>query len=55
MDFLRVANSVIPGQTQFLGVKMEGLLFVCMIYWVGAYGMSKFSQRLEKHLGVGEH
>ncbi|MGB1682466.1 MAG: amino acid ABC transporter permease, partial [Acidimicrobiales bacterium] len=55
MDFLRVANSVIPGQTQFLGVKMEGLLFVCMIYWIGAYGMSKFSQRLEKHLGVGEH
>ena len=55
MDFLRVANSVIPGQTQFLGVKMEGLLFVCMIYWIAAYSMSKFSQRLEKHLGVGEH
>ncbi|MBT5138727.1 MAG: amino acid ABC transporter permease, partial [Acidimicrobiaceae bacterium] len=55
IDFLRVANSVIPGQTQFLGVKMEGLLFVCMIYWIGAYSMSKFSQRLEKHLGVGEH
>jgi len=54
MDFLRVANSVIPGQTEFLGVKMEGLLFVCMIYWIGAYGMSKYSQRLEKHLGVGE-
>ncbi len=55
MDFLRVANSVIPGQTQFLGVKMEGLLFVCMIYWIASYCMSKFSQRLEKHLGVGEH
>jgi len=55
IDFLRVANSVIPGQTQFLGVKMEGLLFVCMIYWIGAYSMSKFSQRLEKHLGEGEH
>ena len=55
IDFLRVANSVIPGQTQFLGVKMEGLLFVCLIYWIGAYSMSKFSQRLERHLGVGEH
>ncbi len=55
IDFLRVANSVIPGQTVFLGVRMEGLLFVCMIYWVGAYSMSKFSQRLERHLGVGEH
>ena len=55
IDFLRVANSVIPGQTVFLGVRMEGLLFVCMIYWIGAYSMSKFSQRLERHLGVGEH
>ncbi|MDG1367048.1 MAG: amino acid ABC transporter permease [Acidimicrobiales bacterium] len=55
IDFLRVANSVVPGQTVFLGVRMEGLLFVCMIYWVGAYSMSKFSQRLERHLGVGEH
>ena len=55
IDFLRVANSVIPGQTVFLGVRMEGLLFVCMIYWIGAYSMSKFSQRLERHLGVGEN
>ena len=55
VDFLRVANSVIPGQTEFLGVKLEGLLFVCLIYWIGAYSMSKYSQRLEKHLGVGEH
>ncbi len=55
IDFLRVANSVIPGQTEYLGIKMEGLLFVCMIYWMGAFSMSKFSQRLEKHLGVGEH
>ena len=54
VDFLRVANNVIPGQTQFLGRKMEGLLFVCLIYWIVAYSMSKFSQRLEKHLGVGE-
>lgn len=54
IDFLRVANSVIPGQTVFLGVRMEGLLFVCLIYWIGAYSMSKFSQRVEKHLGVGE-
>lgn len=54
MDFLRVANSVIPGQTQFIGIKMEGLLFVCLFYWIGAYSMSKYSQRLERHLGVGE-
>ncbi len=54
VDFLRVANNTIPGQTEFLGVKREGLLFVSLIYWVGAYSMSKYSQRLEKQLGVGE-
>ena len=53
-DFLRVANSNIPGQTEFLGVKREGLLFICLIYWIGSYSMSKYSQRLEKQLGVGE-
>jgi|GEM_PF-39079 len=54
IDFLRVANSSIPGQTDFVGVKREGLLFVCLIYWIGSYAMSKYSQRLEKQLGVGE-
>ncbi len=53
-DLLRMANWVIPAQTQFLGVKREGLLFVCVIYWIFAYSMSKHSQRLEKKLGVGE-
>ena len=23
-------------------------------YWIGSYAMSKYSQRLEKQLGVGE-
>ena len=53
-DLLRMANSAIPAQTAFLGVKREGLLFVCFIYWIFAYNMSKHSQRLEKRLGVGE-
>ena len=53
-DVLKMANSVIPSQTQFLGVKREGLLFVSLLYWVFAYSMSKHSQRLEKRLGVGE-
>ncbi len=53
-DILRMANWVIPAQTQFLGVKREGLLFVSLVYWVFAYSMSKQSQRLEKRLGVGE-
>ena len=53
-DLLRVANNAIPAQTQFLGVKREGLLFVSAVYWIFAYSMSKHSQRLEKRLGVGE-
>ncbi len=53
-DILRMANNVIPAQTQFLGVKREGLLFVSAVYWIFAYSMSKHSQRLEKRLGVGE-
>ncbi|HCB33628.1 MAG TPA: hypothetical protein DEP66_06265 [Acidimicrobiaceae bacterium] len=53
-DFLRIANSVIPAQSEFLGVKREGLLFVSAFYWVCAFSMSKYSQRLERRLGVGE-
>ena len=53
-DILRMANNVIPAQTQFIGVKREGLLFVSAVYWIFAYSMSKHSQRLEKRLGVGE-
>ncbi len=53
-DFLRIADKVISAQSEFLGVKREGLLFVSFIYWIFAYNMSKYSQRLEKRLGVGE-
>ena len=53
-DLLRIANSAIPAQTQFLGIKREGLLFVSLVYWVFAYTLSKQSQRLERRLGVGE-
>lgn len=53
-DLLRMANNVIPAQTQFLGIKREGLLFVSVVYWIFAYTLSKQSQRLERRLGVGE-
>ncbi len=53
-DFLRIADKVISAQSEFLGVKREGLLFVSFIYWLFAYNMSKHSQRIEKRLGVGE-
>lgn len=53
-DFLRVANNIIPAQSEYLGVRREGLLFVSFFYWVFAFSMSKYSQRLEQRLGVGE-
>ena len=53
-DFLRMARDIIPNQPEFLGEKTAALLFICVVYFVGAYAMSKYSQRLEKNLGVGE-
>ncbi len=53
-DFLFLANRAIPSQSEFLGVKREGLLFVSIVYWIFAFSMSKYSQRLERRLGVGE-
>ena len=53
-DFLRIARDVIPNQPIFLGIRKEGLLFISVVYFIGAYAMSKYSQRLEKQLGVGE-
>ncbi|MEM9468133.1 MAG: amino acid ABC transporter permease [Actinomycetota bacterium] len=53
-DFLRMARDIIPNQPEFLGERKPALLFICVIYFIGAYAMSKYSQRLEKNLGVGE-
>ena len=52
-DFLRIANNTIPSQTDFVGAKREGLLVVSAVYFVVAFSMSKYSQRLEKKLGLG--
>ena len=53
-DFLRIADKVIPAQTDFIGQKRVGLLFVCVIYWMFAYSMSRASRNLEVKLGVGQ-
>lgn len=55
-DILRIANSVIPTQTQpynFLGTVRESLLAVAVIYWIFTFTFSRVSLRLEKRLGVG--
>jgi general L-amino acid transport system permease protein len=56
-DFLHIARTVIPNQTQpfvFLGSIKETLLFAAVVYWMFTFTLSRISQRLEKKLGVGE-
>lgn len=36
------------------GLVAETIVFVAFLFWVGAYTMSRESQRLERRLGVGE-
>jgi general L-amino acid transport system permease protein len=38
----------------FFGRDAETVLFAALIFWVIAFGMSRWSQRLELRLGVGE-
>jgi general L-amino acid transport system permease protein len=52
-DLLRVANSSIPSQPDFLGQNRPALLFICVIYWAFSYSMSRASRSLETKLGVG--
>lgn len=54
LDLLLIARTTIPNQTEFFGQKKEGLLVVTALYFLGAYAMSKYSQKLERRLGVGE-
>ncbi len=52
-DLLNIANRSIPNQPDFLGQKRPALLFICFVYWVFAYSMSRASRNLETKLGVG--
>ena len=54
-ELLEIARNI-TSQPRFLGqgLAAETLVFASFIYWVGAYWMSKTSQRLERRLGVGE-
>jgi general L-amino acid transport system permease protein len=54
-ELLRVGIQV-NSQPAFLGQGLFGLTlgFVALIFWVGAYTMSREARRIEKKLGVGE-
>ncbi len=54
VDFYR-ARELIHSQPDFTTSAIaETLVFVAFVYWALSYTMSKESQRLERHLGVGE-
>jgi len=54
LDLLNAAEAVTQ-QPDFRGqgLIIESLVFVAFLFWVGAFTMSRESQRLEKKLGVG--
>ncbi len=43
-----------PVNLRFIGREKEALLAAALIFWVLAFSMSRWSQRLERRLGVGE-
>ncbi|MGH2690809.1 MAG: amino acid ABC transporter permease, partial [Actinomycetota bacterium] len=54
LELLGFAQAV-TSQPQFVGrdLQPETLAFASLVFWVGAYSMSRASQRLETRLGVG--
>lgn len=53
VDLLGAARAV-SAQPDFVGRQAEALLFAALIFWTVAFTMSRLSQRIEHHLGVGE-
>lgn len=52
-DLLRAARRA-SAQFEFIGTQKEALLAGAVIFWLVAFSMSRWSQRLERRLGVGE-
>jgi general L-amino acid transport system permease protein len=53
-DFLFIADKVIPNQTAFIGIKLENILFIAVVYWIFTFSFSRASLRVEKKVGLGE-
>ena len=52
-DLLGAAGAAVE-QREFFGRQKETLLFVALLFWAGAFSMSRLSARLERRLGLGE-
>ena len=53
IEALRIAR-VASASARFVGTSRQTLLFAAAIFWIVAFTMSRWSQRLERRLGVGE-
>jgi len=51
-DLLGAARASLT-DAEWLGFYKEAYLFICVIYFVFCYSMSKYSQYLEKELNIG--
>ena len=52
IDALRIAR--IAPQARFSGTLRQSLIFAALLFWIVSFSMSRWSQRLERRLGVGE-
>lgn len=52
-DALRAARRA-SAQLEFIGDQKEALLAAALLFWAVTFSMSRWSQRLERRLGVGE-
>ena len=53
IEMLRAGRAT-AAQTEFIDNQAEVLLFIALVFWVFAFGMSRLSARLERKLGIGE-
>jgi general L-amino acid transport system permease protein len=53
VDLLRSARRA-PAGLEFIGDLKEALLPAAVIFWIVAFSMSRWSQRLERRVGLGE-
>jgi len=52
-DLLGIQKAILAN-SQWQGLRVELYVFLAAIYFVGSFGMSSYSRRLETRLGVGE-
>jgi general L-amino acid transport system permease protein len=53
-DLLAIVQSAL-NDAAWLGFSTEGYVFVAFVFWVFCFGMSQYSQRLEKRLQTGHN